>query len=71
MINRHDYINAIVSFIDNPVVKNFAGIRRNGKSTIFKMLLQKLLQRGVPENHFVNCRYTEMDFADNLTAKVM
>lgn len=36
MINRHDYINAIVPFIDKPVVNIFAGIRRNGKSTILK-----------------------------------
>ena len=43
MINRPDYINAITPFIDVPVVKILAGIRRCGKSTIFEMLKQELL----------------------------
>ena len=71
LINRPDYINAISPFIDAPVVKILAGIRRSGKSTIFEMLRQELLRRGIPEERIVSRRYTEMDLADNLTAKAM
>ena len=35
MINRPDYIEAIEPFIDKPLVKILAGVRRCGKSTIF------------------------------------
>ena len=46
MINRPDYIAAIEPFIDKPLVKILAGIRRCGKSTIFEMLREELLRRG-------------------------
>ena len=71
MVFRSDYINAIAPFIDAPVVKILAGIRRSGKSTIFEMLRQELLRRGIPEERIVSRRYTEMDLADNLTARAM
>ena len=45
MINRPDYIAAIEPFIDKPLVKILAGIRRCGKSTIFEMLREELLAR--------------------------
>ena len=47
MINRPDYIAAIEPFIDKPLVKILAGIRRCGKSTIFEMLREELLRRGI------------------------
>ena len=38
MILRPSYIEAIAPFIDQPLVKILAGVRRCGKSTIFEML---------------------------------
>ena len=46
MINRPDYIEAIEPFIDKPLVKILAGVRRCGKSTIFAMLKEEFLRRG-------------------------
>ena len=71
MIDRPDYINAILPFIDAPLVKILAGVRRSGKSTIFEMLRQEFLRREIPEERIVSRRYTEMDLADDLTAKAM
>ncbi len=71
MINRPDYIKAIEPFIDKPLVKILAGIRRCGKSTIFEMLKTELLRRGVSEDHIICKRYTEMDIPDDITAKQM
>ncbi|MBO4852052.1 MAG: ATP-binding protein [Schwartzia sp.] len=70
MITRPDYINAIAPFIDKPLVKILAGVRRSGKSTILEMLRAHLLQRGVSESCIVNRRYTDMMFSD-LTANAM
>ena len=70
MINRPAYINAIAPFIDKPLVKILAGVRRSGKSTIFEMLREELLRRGVSEACIVSRRYTEMELAD-LTVKTM
>ena len=71
MVFRPDYINAISPFIDRPLVKILAGIRRSGKSTIFEMLRQELLRRGIPAERIISRRHTEMDLADDLTAKAM
>lgn len=71
MINRPDYIAALRPFIDKPLVKILAGVRRCGKSTIFEMLKAELLQRGVPEQNIICKRYTEMDIPENITAKQM
>lgn len=71
MINRPDYIKAIEPFIDKPLVKILAGVRRCGKSTIFKMLREEFLHRGVSEDHIICKRYTEMDIPENISAKQM
>ena len=71
MINRPNYIEAIAPFIDQPLVKILAGIRRCGKSTIFEMLEEELLRRGVSADHIICKRYTEMDIPESITAKQM
>ena len=71
MINRPDYIEALEPFIDKPLVKILAGVRRCGKSTIFEMLKEDFLRRGVSMDHIICKRYTEMDIPGNITAKQM
>lgn len=71
MILRPDYINAVTPFIGKPLVKILAGVRRCGKSTIFEMLREELLRRGVPEDRIIQKRYTEMDIPENITARTM
>ncbi len=71
MIMRPDYINAIAPFMDQPLVKILAGVRRCGKSTIFEMLAQELRQRGVAESNIIQKKYTEMDIPSDITAKEM
>ena len=61
MILRPDYIEAVKPFMDAPLVKILTGVRRCGKSTIFEMIRQELLERGIPEDHIVMKKYTEMD----------
>ena len=71
MILRPDYIEAVKPFMDAPLVKILKGVRRCGKSTIFEMIRQELLERGIPEDHIVMKKYTEMDIPDTITAKQM
>ena len=68
MIVRPDYIRAITPFIDQPLVKILAGVRRCGKSTIFEMLAEELQSRGIPKDHIILKRYTEMDIPENISA---
>lgn len=71
MILRPDYIEAVQPFMDAPLVKILTGVRRCGKSTIFEMIRQELLERGIPEDHIIMKKYTEMDIPDTITAKQM
>lgn len=71
MILRPDYIEAVKPFMDVPLVKILTGVRRCGKSTIFEMIRQELLERGIPEDHIIMKKYTEMDIPDTITAKQM
>ena len=47
MIIRPDYIESIKPFMDKPLVKILAGVRRSGKSTILDMIKQELVESGV------------------------
>lgn len=71
MILRPDYIEAVKPFMDAPLVKILTGVRRCGKSIIFEMIRQELLERGIPEDHIIMKKYTEMDIPDTITAKQM
>ena len=71
MVIRPDYIQAIRPFIDQPLVKILAGVRRCGKSTILKMLADELRNRGIPDERIIQKRYTEMDIPDDISAKDM
>ena len=71
MIKRADYINAITPFIDTPLVKILAGVRRSGKSTILNMMKDVLKAKGIDENHIISRNYTDMDVDNGFTAKDM
>ena len=71
MILRPDYIEAVKPFMDAPLVKILTGVRRCGKSTIFEMIRQELLEKVIPEDHIIMKKYTEMDIPDTITAKQM
>lgn len=48
MIDRPTYTEKIMAYTDAPFVKILTGVRRCGKSTILKMIMDKLRERGVP-----------------------
>lgn len=71
MINRPAYIEKISPFIDQPLIKILAGIRRSGKSTILELLKQELLKRGIDSSHIIQKTYTEIDIPEDITARSM
>ena len=42
MINRPLYVDKIMAYTDTPFVKVLTGVHRCGKSTILKMIMEKL-----------------------------
>ena len=71
MIFRPEYVEAVKPFMDQPLVKILAGVRRSGKSTIFEMIREELLRRGVREDRILMKKYTEMDIPENITANLV
>ena len=70
MIYRPIYVDKIMAYTDTPFVKILTGVRRCGKSTILKMIMDKLRERGIPENRIVSYRFDSMEYED-MTAKQM
>lgn len=71
MIYRPLYIDKIMAYTDTPFVKILTGVRRCGKSTILKMIMEQLKnERNIPEERIISCRYDSMEYED-MTAKQM
>lgn len=70
VIERPTYVNAILRFVDAPLVKVLTGIRRSGKSTILLMLIEALKRRGIPSERILNYRFDSMRY-DGLTANAL
>ncbi len=71
MIYRPLYVDKIMAYVDTPFIKILTGVRRCGKSTILKMIMERLKnQRNIPDNRIVSCRYDSMEYED-MTAKQM
>ena len=71
MIERPMYINKIMSYVDTPFVKILTGVRRCGKSTILKMIMEHLHKdHGLPKDRIVSYRFDSMEYED-MTAKQM
>ncbi len=71
MIYRPMYVDKIMAYMDTPFVKILTGVRRSGKSTILKMIMEKLKrERNIPAERIISCRYDSMEYED-MTAKQM
>ena len=70
MIYRPMYVERIMKYADAPFVKILTGVRRCGKSTILKMIINELKKRGVREERILSYRFDSMEYED-MTAKEM
>ena len=71
MIKRPLYTEKIMVYTDTPFVRVLTGVRRCGKSTILKMIMEKLqTERGISADQIVFMRFDSMEYED-MTAKQM
>ena len=70
MIYRPMYVDRIMKYADAPFVKILTGIRRCGKSTILKMIMGELKNRGISKERILSYRFDSMEY-ENMTAKEM
>lgn len=69
MIDRPIYVDKIMAYVDTPFVKILTGVRRCGKSTLLKLIAEKLQQeRGIPGERILTYRFDSIEYED-VTAK--
>ena len=62
VIKREDYIEKIKPFIDKPLIKVITGMRRTGKSTLLKLIIEDLINRKVDRERII---YLNMELLEN------
>ena len=70
IISRPMYIERIMPYVDAPFVKILSGVRRCGKSTISKMLVDKLRERGITNEHIFTYNLDSLQY-EGMTAKML
>lgn len=53
IIKREEYIEKIEPFMDKHIIKVLIGVRRSGKSTILKQIIDSLNSREIPKENIV------------------
>lgn len=71
MINRPIYVDRIMVYADTPFVKILTGIRRCGKSTILKMLINKMKGQGIRNEQILHYSFDSLEYEDIKTAKAL
>ncbi len=71
MINRPIYIVKIMAYVNTPFVKILTGIRRCGKSTILRMLMEEIKKRGVRDDQILHYSFDSLEYEDIKTAKAL
>lgn len=62
MIKRDAYLNNLISFKDKKLIKVITGIRRSGKSTLFELYKDYLLQHGVKHECIISVNLEMAEF---------
>lgn len=62
--NRDLYLNKLIAFQDTEPVKVVTGIRRCGKSSLLKLMVQHLIEDGVSRDRIVEMNFESHEFKD-------
>lgn len=71
MIDRPLYTAKIMAYMNTAFVKILTGVRRCGKSTILKMLMQELLQRDILKERILRYNFDSLEYEEVKTAKAL
>ena len=71
MIIRNEYLNQLLAWKNEQVIKVVTGIRRCGKSTLLKQFQDNLLQEGVSQEQIVSINFEDLDYEELLDYKTL
>lgn len=62
MIKREEYLNKLLKWKDEKVIKVITGVRRCGKSTLLVQFQQELLKSGTDEDQIISINFESLEF---------
>ncbi|MGN1310241.1 MAG: ATP-binding protein [Clostridia bacterium] len=63
MIKREEYLKKIRGFYDQDLIKVITGIRRSGKSTLLKQIIDELKESGVNKEKIIYINFEDIDMS--------
>jgi len=71
MVTRKEYLQKLIQWKDEDVIKVVTGIRRCGKSTLLKMYREYLIENGIEEEQIIFLNFEELENESLLDYKSM
>ena len=69
MVERKEYLELLIGWKEEPVIKVVTGIRRCGKSTLLMQYQAWLRETGVPDAQIVSVNFEELEYKELLDYK--
>ncbi len=64
LVKREKYLKTLGTYLGKPLIKILLGMRRSGKSSIIRLLIAELLEKGVPEKNIIYINKESLEFED-------
>lgn len=64
IISRDEYLNKLIAFKDNQIIKVVTGVRRCGKSTLLGIYRDWLREHGVRSERIISVNFEDIDFEE-------
>lgn len=64
-------MDRILPFVNTPFIKILTGIRRSGKTTIMKMLINELKKSGIQDNQILTYNFDSLQYEELKTAQAL
>lgn len=71
MIQRKEYLDQLIQWKDEQVIKVITGIRRCGKSTLLKLYQDYLKSMGITDDQIVYVNFEELEYEELLNYKAL
>lgn len=71
MIERHEYLNKLFAFKDKQIIKIVSGIRRCGKSTLFKLYQNELKKNGIADSQIISVNLEDLTYENLLDYRAL
>lgn len=71
MISRKEYIDSLIHFKDKNLIKVVTGIRRCGKSTLFELFQDYLLENGIDSTQIIQINLEDGDYRNIRTSEAL